>query len=82
MVNFTLTSKVNMNTDHTREAWIAPGLWFRQNLLEPVFGISKEAARKYRSSGLWLEGKHWRTDPANRIVYNRENIEEWLGGRL
>lgn len=40
-----------MNTlEH--EIWIAPGLWFRQNLLEPVFGISTEAARKYRSSGL------------------------------
>ena len=36
---------------------------------------SKEAARKYRSTGLWLEGRHWRTDPANRIVYNRATIE-------
>lgn len=71
-----------MTTNINREIFVAPGLWFRQNLLEPVFGISKEAARKYRSSGLWLEGRHWRTDPANRIVYNRATIEEWLGGQL
>ncbi|WP_313506197.1 DNA-binding protein [Stutzerimonas kunmingensis] len=71
-----------MYDDSDQNIWVAPGLWFRQNLLEPVFGISTEAARKYRRSGLWLEGKHWRTDPANRIVYNRARIEEWLGGQL
>lgn len=68
-----------MNT-HKHQSWVAPGLWFRQNLLESIFDISKEAARKYRSNGLWLEEKHWRTDPANRIVYNRVEIENWLGG--
>lgn len=56
--------------------------WFRQDLLPPTFGISTEAARKYRSGGLWLEGKHWRKDPANRIVYSRSAIEAWMGGQL
>ncbi len=56
--------------------------WFRGDLLPSVFGISAEAARKYRSGGLWLEGKHWRTDPANRIVYSRQAIEAWMGGEL
>lgn len=59
-----------------------PGTWFRAALLPYVFGISTEAARKYRSGGLWLEGKHWRTDPANVIVYCRSAIEEWMGGQL
>lgn len=67
---------------HEKSITTNPGNWFRQDLLEPVFAISKEAARKYRIKGLWLEGKHWRTDPANRIVYNRSAIEEWLGGNL
>ncbi|WP_459742196.1 DNA-binding protein [Pseudomonas sp. 3A(2025)] len=58
-----------------------PGAWFRQELLIPIFGISPEAARKYRSSGIWLEGKHWRKDPANRMVYSRLAIEHWMEGR-
>lgn len=58
------------------------GEWFRPDLLPYIFGISVEAARKYRSGGLWLEGKHWRTDPANRIVYSRQAIEAWMGGTL
>lgn len=59
-----------------------PGDWFRQDLLMPVFGISTEAARKYRSSGLWLEGRHWRWDPARRVVYSRKAIEAWMEGQL
>ena len=62
--------------------YVAPAGWFRQDLLYPVFGISTEAARKYRSTGLWLEEKHWRKDPANRVVYSRMEIESWLAGKL
>ncbi len=64
------------------EYQITPAAWFRQELLIPVFGITPEAARKYRAEGKWLEGKHWRKDPANRIVYNRDAITEWMGGTL
>lgn len=45
------------------------------------FRISTEAARKYRSRGKWLEGKHYRTDPANVLVYNKEAIEKWMAGQ-
>jgi len=60
---------------------ITPGEWFRQELLAPTFGISTEAARKYRSGGLWLEGKHWRWDPARRVVYSKTAIERWMAGK-
>lgn len=60
---------------------ITPGAWFRQDLLYPVFGLSTEAVRKYRSRGLWLEGKHYRTDPANVLVYSKEAIEKWMAGQ-
>ncbi|WP_080769402.1 DNA-binding protein [Pseudomonas fluorescens] len=50
-------------------------------MLYPVFGLSTEAVRKYRSRGLWLEGKHYRTDPANVLVYNKEAIEKWMAGQ-
>ncbi len=61
---------------------VAPGEWVRQELLQPVFGISTEAARKYRTRGLWKEGTHWRKDPAGVIVYNRDSIGSWLGGKI
>jgi len=65
-----------------RTSEIFAGAWFRQELLPAVFGITTEAARKYRSNGLWLEGKHWRKDPANRVVYSRQAIEAWMAGEL
>lgn len=61
---------------------IVPAKWVRQELLTPIFGISTEAARKYRGSGQWHEGKHWDRDPANRVIYNREAIEKWMSGAL
>lgn len=64
------------------EFHVVPGEWFRQELLKPVFGLTPEAVRKYRAKGLWLEGKHWRWDPANVIVYNRKEIERWMAGHL
>lgn len=67
---------------HVTEVYqIVPGDWIRQELLAPTYGISAEAARKYRDNGLWLEEKHWRRDPANRIVYCRKEIDRWLGGQ-
>ena len=61
--------------------YVSSGAWFRQDLLYPIFGLSTEAVRKYRSKGIWLEGKHWRWDPANVIVYNRSAIERWMEGQ-
>lgn len=54
--------------------------WFRIEVLTQIFGITSDAAKKYRIRGLWLEGKHYRKDPANRIVYNRAAIEAWMAG--
>ncbi len=60
---------------------ITPADWFRGNLLPAVFGITSEAARKYRERGQWLEGVHYRKDPMGQYVYNRQAITDWLGGR-
>ncbi len=54
--------------------------WVRGNLLPNVFGISSEAARKYRDRGVWLEGRQWRYDPVGRVVYNINEIELWIEG--
>jgi len=60
---------------------ITPGDWFRGTLLEPVFGITAEAARKYRDRGVWLEGRHFRRDPLGKFVYSRQAISEWMEGK-
>src|SRR5690606_31710935 len=69
-----------MSAAEKLEFSIVPGDWFRQELLFPVFGISTEAARKYRAGGQWLEGRHWRKDPASRSAYNRAAIAARRGG--
>lgn len=60
---------------------INPADWFRGNLLPAVFGITSEAARKYRERGVWLEGKHYRKDPMGQYVYSRQAITDWMGGK-
>lgn len=79
--HFQTHEDANMAAVQRAEYQVHPGSWFRQELLLPIFGISTEAARKYRSNGLWLEGKHWRKDPANRVVYSRQAIEKWMEGK-
>lgn len=61
---------------------ISPAKWVRPSLLPIIFGITPEAARKYRERGVWLEGKHWRYDPVNKIVYCPSEIENWMEGNL
>jgi hypothetical protein len=50
-------------------------------LLPQVFGITPEAARKYRDRGKWLENKHYRLDPTGRYVYSRAAITAWMEGQ-
>lgn len=56
---------------------IVPATWVRSALLWPLFGITSEAARKYRDRGIWLEGKHWKKNPLGNMVYNWRAIDEW-----
>ena len=60
---------------------ITPETWVYGALLFPLFGFSEEAAKKYRDRGLWLEGVHWRKNAANRIVYNRIEINKWMASQ-
>lgn len=60
---------------------VRPGKWVRPNLLMPLFGVTPEQARKYRERGIWIEERHWRFDPINRVVYNPTEIEDWFEGK-
>jgi hypothetical protein len=52
--------------------------WVRGCLLPQLYGISEDAARKYRERGIWMEGRHWKKDPVDRIVYSPYEIDQWL----
>lgn len=65
-----------MNT--AEQATYTPA-WVRGSLIPGMFGITQEAARKYRERGVWLEGKHWKKDPLGKVVYNPQAISNWLG---
>lgn len=56
-----------------------PGRWVRGKLLGPIWGLTEEGARKYRERGVWLEGRHWKYDPVGRVVYHRDEIDNWFG---
>lgn len=52
--------------------------WIRSCLIPQTYGISEDAARKYRDRGIWQEGVHWKKDPVGRIVYSTKNIDQWF----
>lgn len=58
---------------------LAAGEWVHQCVIETMFGFTKDQLKKYLA-GSWLEEKHWRRNPANRIVYNPKAIGSWMGG--
>jgi hypothetical protein len=74
----TAEAKIIQLPKANRSVAVQPGRWVRGGLLEPMWGLSEEAARKYRSNGTWLEGRHWKKDPVGRVVYNPKAINEWF----
>ncbi|MBU6952922.1 excisionase family protein [Hahella sp. HN01] len=60
---------------------VTPAKWVAPKLLIAIFGITVGAAKKYRERGNWCEGIHYKRHPGNcrGWVYNREEIEKWLG---
>ena len=59
---------------------IVPAKWVKPRMLEGLFGLTAEAARKKRERGEWLEGKHYNRAPDGNYVYNWHEIENWYGG--
>ena len=51
--------------------------WVRPKLLPQIFGITAEAARKYRERGVWLEGEQFKQVGRN-YWYNCSQIDAWL----
>jgi hypothetical protein len=52
--------------------------WVLIKKLAEVSGYSEEAIRQKKKKGVWVENRHWRKAPDNRIVFNTEAIDRWL----
>ncbi len=59
---------------------LKPGRWVLENIVSQIFGFTRDQLQKYRQSGLMLSGVHFRKNPAGRIVYNVEAINNWQEG--
>ncbi|WP_205859257.1 excisionase family protein [Pleionea sediminis] len=55
---------------------IVPARWVKPAMLQPLFGITIDAARKKREKGIWLEGKHFKKVIREGYLYNWKAIEE------
>jgi tRNA(His) 5'-end guanylyltransferase len=50
------------------------------NLAE-VTGISGVTAKRYRLSGIWIEGIHWIRVNSRLVLYNLPLIRDWFSSR-
>ena len=65
----------------TREITLmTPCKWVRHTTLTAMNGITKNAMKKKRDNGVWLEGKHYRMAPDRNYVYNWREIDNWNEG--
>lgn len=58
---------------------IQHGEWVAKPVIISMYGFSDDLLKKYRCH-FWLEGKHYKKNPANTIVYNPTEIDRWNQG--
>lgn len=54
--------------------------WVLVSRITELTGYTADAIRAKIKRGIWLNEKHWRKAPDNRIVLNVEAINSWMGG--
>mgnify|MGYP000612557000 FL=1 len=57
---------------------IKPGKWVLEKLAYQIWGFTKDQLQKYRADGMMLEGVHYMKNPAKRIVYNVNAVDNWM----
>lgn len=50
----------------------------RDEIITNNLGLPKTELVSKKKTGVFIEGIHWRMAGDNRIVWNFENIQEWL----
>lgn len=74
-----MSAAEKLNTDNVVQ--LKPGKWVNKALIKQMYGFTEDQLKKYRA-GLWLEGKHFRKNPANTLVYSPEQIDRWMEGKF
>lgn len=60
---------------------VTPEPWVTVELYAALSGLSEGAIRKRLERGLWLENKHWRKAPDNRVYICRQAVCRWIEGK-
>ena len=55
--------------------------WVLIKKLSEMSGLTTHAIYAYIKKGIWIEGKHFKKAPNNRIFFNIGEIENWIIGR-
>ena len=55
--------------------------WVLINKVCEMLGYSDDAIRAKIKKGHWLEGKHWRKAPDNRLFFCLPEIKKWIEGK-
>ena len=56
--------------------------WVRIKKLSELSGYTENAIRAKIKKGVWLQGKHWRKAPDNRILISLREFEAWVEGKV
>lgn len=59
---------------------VAKANWVLISKVTEQTGYTDDAIRAKKKRGEWIEGKHWRKAPDNRVVFNLIAINSWMGG--
>lgn len=58
----------------------ATASWVLISKVTELTGYTDDAIRAKKKRGEWIEGRHWRKAPDNRVVFDIVAINRWLGG--
>jgi hypothetical protein len=67
-----------MTSSETLLPPVAPARYVTVKGAAAAMRLSEGSVRKRIERGIWLEGKHWRKAPDNRIYIDLRAIEAWI----
>lgn len=54
--------------------------WVHPRIIENLKGLTRDQLDGRRKSGKFIEGQHWVKDPVGSIMWNYENLDNWIQG--
>lgn len=67
-----------------KEKLVEPGAiklgWVHPRVIEKFKGLTSDQLASRRKAGKFIEGKHWLKDPVGTVMWNFEQLDEWIEG--